>query len=112
MYISIIESEQQIGCELSKSRNHPESGMMLFQVIWQSAMEYGSKHISIVQSGYPKNGINFLIPKFRYFLELLGSFGYFVQFGAYSGSFGHFWTFLDTLDTFWPMCQKVLIFVS
>ena len=47
MYTSIIESEQQIGCELSKSRNHLESGMMHFQVIWQSAMDYGTKRISI-----------------------------------------------------------------
>ena len=47
MYISITESEQQIGCELSKSRNRLESGMMHFQVIWQSAMDYGTKRISI-----------------------------------------------------------------
>ena len=54
---------QQIGCELSKSRNHPESGMMHFQVIWQSAMEYGTKRISIEKTNYRKNGCKLFHPQ-------------------------------------------------
>ena len=81
-------------------------GWCIFR-LWQSAMEYGTKHVSIVQTRYRKNGYKLFLPQI---LVLFRTLGLFWVFWALWGIFRLIWALLDTFGYFgyfWAHVPKI-----